>query len=529
MVLLTAGGCGRRERPPGCLAALDSLVRAEAYDSALVCLNGLPPEMVSERDLGEYYLLAGIVVSKVCPECDADSLLDISLARIGPTARKLLRARVCYWKGSVACDRRQADSAYMWLKQAEALTEAGDSDPDRLRLRHDVELLISYLNNVSGNYTLATDYARRALAISSTLGDASRRGNDYLQLSGSFYHLGLPDSSNVYMDRLERIADLQKERDLPDMLNNIAVSHFQRGDTAGAKALLLRSLGIMPQAHTYYSLAQIYSREGRRDEGARMWDKALEAPDEYLRERITRMYAAWLQENGDYRRSAEMAQSADSLKALLEGSGNDGEKILILENDYQRRSLEGRSKGLVAIVAAGCVAVVALLCVGWRVHMVRTRRRHFRKQAGMAEILRSQAAAGRQEKAELERQAASAMSEKERLHRELLSARSEMDRERRHRRMVTDKGPQLYRQLLVDGKASQWNKADASLFWEYFSMVDPDLASQVDEEYEGLSPNSKVIVALMKIGRSNEEICRVLGMSDGALRTARSRIKARRR
>ena len=202
LCMALSGGCGRVSVDSR-LAALDTLVSAEEYDSALTCLNELPPGDLPARERGRYYLLAGIIVEKVCPECNADSLLDICLSELGVRPDDALRARACYWKGTLCCDRGKTDEAYRWLKEAERLAGRGDSGQETLRLRHDALLLMCYLNNVSGNYNMAVDYGRRSLAVSEALRDSSRIGNDLLQLSGSYWYLEQPDSSDVYLRRLE--------------------------------------------------------------------------------------------------------------------------------------------------------------------------------------------------------------------------------------------------------------------------------------------------------------------------------------
>ena len=113
-------------------------------------------------------------------------------------------------------------------------------------------------------------------------------------------------------------------------------------------------------------------------------------------------------------------------------------------------------------------------------------------------------------------QVQAAASEREQLRRELQAARTEAVKVRRHHRTVADEGFRRYEQLLVEGKATQWNKSDATLFWEYFSLVNPEVARQGEDEYDALSPSHKVIVVLMKLGRTNDEIGRTLGMSYGA-------------
>ena len=54
------------------------------------------------------------------------------------------------------------------------------------------------------------------------------------------------------------------------------------------------------------------------------------------------------------------------------------------------------------------------------------------------------------------------------------------------------------------------------------------IAKTIDEEYTDLSPNQSVLVILDDIGMSDDDVMRAMNLTNGALRTLRSRLRQRR-
>lgn len=81
------------------------------------------------------------------------------------------------------------------------------------------------------------------------------------------------------------------------------------------------------------------------------------------------------------------------------------------------------------------------------------------------------------------------------------------------------KGHLLYEGIATGGVLSQWDKEQRDLFIEYYKTIRPDL--YIPQE---LTRNQTIYIVLADMGKSEEETMRIMGMSEGALRTMKSRM-----
>lgn len=459
------------------------------------------------------------------------------------------KARVHFLKATALDEYDDIDEAVTLLQQS--LKEAGACGHDSIA--HKANLYLAYLNNISGNHTLAIHHAMAALDIADAHGDARWRGAAYLQLSGSYHARGMMDSSRYYIDRLIPLLPYQSKHDLPDMLNNIAVSRLEANDIEGARRYLDRSLKIARNEHTYYLMAMSYQQQGRNDSAELMWQKALSGSDVYLQSRISQAYAEWSRGIGEYEKASEALYRAQILKDSLESRGL-GESAMKAHSESEKRDAEEshRRKMLLWVGLSLTLAAVAGV-LWWR---LRLRARRARSLSQSAKILTT-------EKAELEEQMQHLRSEIEvlkgqcdrhnhdarelekmvreksrQLHaleqkhavneREMKAMSSQMQRMESHHDKVMSIGQKRHAEILAGGKATQWTKTDMQLFADYYFLMNPEFAITVKEGYNTLSPTLSLIVILTEMGYEPEQIRETLGMSAGAFRTARSRINTAR-
>ena len=85
----------------------------------------------------------------------------------------------------------------------------------------------------------------------------------------------------------------------------------------------------------------------------------------------------------------------------------------------------------------------------------------------------------------------------------------------------------LYEAICANKSIVKWGKADVAKLIEYYKVVNLPFVTQLDTDYEGLTNGNKLFLILQDMGKSDEEMTRILGTSYGALRTTRSRIKSK--
>ena len=103
-----------------------------------------------------------------------------------------------------------------------------------------------------------------------------------------------------------------------------------------------------------------------------------------------------------------------------------------------------------------------------------------------------------------------------------MEKRHERDMEEVHERMAgrMAEGHRLWKILDGGGKMVAWTKDERDLFAEYYKTVRPEFAGP-----SSLSPSMIFYQMLLDMGKSEEEIMVVMGISLNALRTMKSRMK----
>ena len=74
---------------------------------------------------------------------------------------------------------------------------------------------------------------------------------------------------------------------------------------------------------------------------------------------------------------------------------------------------------------------------------------------------------------------------------------------------------------------TQWSRQDFEDFIGYYRLTDSRFANATDEEYAELSPSQSVLAILEHTGMDDAGIMRAMNLTNGALRTLRSRLKQR--
>ena len=457
------------------------------------------------------------------------------------------RAHLHFLKAVSLDEYTHIDEAIILLRQSLRESEACANDS----IAHKANLYLAYLNNISGNHTLAIEHAMSALNIARRHNNLSWEGAAYLQLSGSYHAKGMADSSQYYINRLISILDHQSHYDLPDMLNNIAVSFLNDNDITRARQYLTRSLGLRSHEHTYYLMAVTYQKEGKPDSAEMMWRKALGSENPYMQARISQAYAEWLKETGNFQLAASMMTRAQVIRDSLASRGL-GEMAMSAHTSSVKQAVEERhrrSSFWYMLFSIGLLIVVGILwgCLRWK--SKRTKRLsmsasllssqmedmevRMEELRSEIDVLHGQCERHNSDARELEK----IVKEKSRQLKALEQKHAAKEREMKemsthiheiesHHDEVMNVGGKKHAELMEGGKATQWTKNDMVLFVEYYYLIHPDFATVMRERYKSLSPTLAMIVILTHMGYDSQNIRDILGMSDGAYRTARSRINA---
>lgn len=94
---------------------------------------------------------------------------------------------------------------------------------------------------------------------------------------------------------------------------------------------------------------------------------------------------------------------------------------------------------------------------------------------------------------------------------------------------IMREGKQKYEEVVEQGiTISLWTKNDFIRFIEYYKLTDPGFVDYLENSYDNLSPKHTMFEILVHIGKTDDDIMHIMGIGESAIRSIRSRIKAKR-
>ncbi len=72
-----------------------------------------------------------------------------------------------------------------------------------------------------------------------------------------------------------------------------------------------------------------------------------------------------------------------------------------------------------------------------------------------------------------------------------------------------------------------WDKKDFVNFLEYYKIKDLPFVIYLNTEYEHLTPRYKFFEILYHLGKNDEEVERILGISHSTVKSTKSRIRSK--
>lgn len=91
------------------------------------------------------------------------------------------------------------------------------------------------------------------------------------------------------------------------------------------------------------------------------------------------------------------------------------------------------------------------------------------------------------------------------------------------RLQIMSRGEVFFNVIKTNECISQWSKVDREFFLGYYKSIDLEFKDMIDNEYDSLSINSELLLMLQKLGKNKQEIIDIMGFSDQAYRSLKSR------
>lgn len=524
IVTLILCGCSLDNNVHTQLVLVDSLLTREENDSALHLINKITPEKTNEELSAYYYLLGTQCQYKLYMPIRSDSVISIAETYYRKTGDKEKLARSLFYKSGVLSDIGKKAEALQCLKQAEVLVRNLSED----YLSHNVYYQLASLNSYYQEYKLALDNIKKAMFYASKANRMLYLAYDYEKAAVYYGNLGLSDSSRFFIRKCLSVIDVIPKEPASNrarLFGNVGALYCSI-DKDSAKIFLEKSLELDPQGNVYSALSDIYLEEKDTAKAMKMLEEGIKVSD-YLgfKEENLLKLSDIMRKKGDYRRADELTMAANALKDSLANRFHE-ENVKAQQIEFDRKVEQKRAAQARQWLTGGVAAAVMVICLmAW--YYFRRKKKNVllltEKEKLIEELREDRNDANEKLKATQDEMNAMRLDLQE--HERKIRT---FDRERKKREQWLGHGRTLLESLLNQGNMALWNHQDYEDFIGYYRITNSRLAKTIDEEYTDLSPNQSVLVILDDIGMSDDDVMRAMNLTNGALRTLRSRLRQRR-
>lgn len=513
------------------LNLIDSLVVKEQYDSACVVLRDLGnTSMMTEEEQAHYYLLAtqlGYLTNQPLP---TDSLLDLAITYYNKVGNNQKLANCYYYKSSRSRLCQDYTQAILYGKEAERLANNTNDNPLQFKI---VENL-SYLNGLCENDQLQLQYAKKALTIAQKVQNKNWMIYTYNKISFAFYNLGQNDSALFYIEKSIPYIEYVRDNDKTSFLTNVGLL-YKNKEPQKAKYYFEKALTYSENSGTIEHLADIYYAEGNKEEAYKLWKKALSAGGRCDKSNLIHSILSYDLERGKLDEASNYVDEVIAIKdSMLYLLRNDTIKDLQLRFDHEVAMHEADKK----LINTQWILIGLVILLGVMVIYIYIRRK---KEEALQREHQMQLYAYTTEISQLKNNRDNALTqirEMQSREEEYGQKITELEEEAKNaelaiKKLLDDEAPKLkrgrmlYEHIMGGGTTSRWSSKEERLFNNYYAAINYQSYCRLKkvERTSKLSAHNLFYLILKEMGKSDEEVRRILGLSAEGLRSIRSRTK----
>lgn len=511
------------------LVAIDSLVVQELYDSAYTVLTGIDTTLLNDMETRAHYYLARKQVGYLTSHRDSSNVLDsIVIPYYASTDNKEKLADAYYCKAYGEITSGKMNEAVIDYKRAEELAYQ-TSNP---RLQFKAVECLSVVNEMSGNYHLSLEYAKKMMKLASLINNPKWTYGALYTVIIAYNQLGQKDSCLYYLEKMEPYLKYVPKDEMPNTLIHIAYL-YKHTDPQKAKSYLERSLSEMESSNALEHLADIYYDEGNLDKAYEIWKRALLIDDNNPKDVTIHNLLEYDLEHGKtdevFKRVNEIIAIKDS---IIDNLKNDTIRNLQLNFDHEVEMNAAHERLIRWQRALGIIAFLALCLIGyilWRKHKARLQRLenelltkdYIRKMLD----LELRATKTETQLAALQSENDENRQEIQRLETEKAELEEEAKRLLGKETQIIRRGMLLYDQLLKSERVQTWTNSDYEAIAGFFEASHPDAMKEILKKYGRPTTRSMLYLILVDMGKSNDEICRIMSLNGSSLRSLKHRLR----
>ena len=333
-------------------------------------------------------------------------------------------------------------------------------------------------------------------------------------MAGFYSGLGNMDSLAICVHECLSLTDYITNRDKAYLYTRLG-ELYAESEPEMAKKYLLKAIDVHPQPQTYRALSNIYIKEGDIRNAEEVWVKSLQTcgsiPTRIGIYKVMRQQSVLMK---DYQQANILADSI-ILRQQNYYETKEQEKIAEIQAKYDKEAAERDIKE--QVMGWGMVLlVVVVVIISWLSY------RSYKGMKAKKELAETkvQLEAYTRKAEELEKSIKTNIKEIGELHKKI--------NELHHRHTgILAKGKELFDAIEAGGTTVRWSKDDFINYLEFYKMRDLSFVNEMETGYSRLSPKYIFFAVLEHEGHSDEDIQRIMGISESTMRSTRSRISSK--
>lgn len=519
------------------LNLIDSLIDKEQIDSARVIHNSLNEASMTPEDQAHYRLLTtqlGYLTNHPLP---SDSLLDMAIIYYNKVENSQKLANAYYYKSARSRINSDYPQAILYCKEAERLADQSND----IRLHFKIAENLAYLNGLCENNLLQLQYAQKALALAQKVNNKNWIAYSYNKISFAFANIGQYDSALIYVERSIPYIESVYNTDKVKFLTNCGLLYKDK-DIIKAKDYFKKALTYGEHPGTLEYLADVYFAEGKKEEAYKLWKKALTKDGRYDKWNLIYSILSYDLERGKLDEASENLDRVIAIKdSIITVLRNDTIKDLQMRFDHEL-AMHKADKKLICtqrlLMGSAIILVLMAFYIYFRKKKEEAREQDYQDQLYAYTTEIDQLTANKDKAlahiSELESSRDENLQKISQLEAEAKDAETAIKKLNQNiKKLLNEEAPKLkegkmlYDQIMEGKTALYWTHKDEEYFNKYYAATHYQSFNRLRKvkRVTKLSAHNLFYLILKDMGKSDDEVRRIMALSPEGLRSLRSRTK----
>lgn len=493
------------------LVEIDSISTHKEDKRALELLDQITPETIDDEECQAYYwslrIRSEARLSKKIQSVEPANICIQYYKKIGD---KVKQARAYFDKAYILMSLNDNKNAYLALKEAEVLSRDNDKEIELLGNIYHNLAIISYKANEK---ELFLTYSKLALKTAYQSKNTKLVAHSLLEMFGAYRKVNNIDSAQYYLNKCIPLIEQVPDKYKVSFYNNIGTFMLEK-DIHQAEEYFNKALVLAPDdAFAYRGLAKVYFKKGEREKAEKMWRKALQTDNIYLKVEILQARYDCQWEEGDFKTACETAMYIATLKdSIVKKQHEEDIRGLQERFEQERKTAAGKQQFVTYISAATALLFLFLAVTIYLYYRNVKGKKEYEETQQMLEKYRIQFKVMQQEgKAD--------SKEVKRLTKKISDLQKKQN-------ALLQNGREHYEEVMAGGTTLRWNRNDFTDCVEYYRTQDAAFVAHMETDFNHLSSKYIFFAIMEHLGKNDVELQHIMVVSPNTIRSIRSRIKA---